>query len=92
MVTFTYTERQIADEIAALLAKLTNRWISLADVRVSLARWSRDDQDNALRKMERAYEAKLARQSSRVPLTPEDRAAAVVVGGEAKHLIWVFPE
>lgn len=89
MATYTHTESLIAAEITALLARLAGRWISLADVRPHLSRWSRPDQDNTLRKMEHMREARLARQSSQKPLTPEDRAAAVTIGGQKRHLIWI---
>lgn len=89
MDTFTYTESLIADEITALLQLLTGRWISLADVRPHLTRWSRADQDNTLRKMARMGDVKLAPQSNQKRLTPEERAAAVTIGGQAKHCIWI---
>ena len=92
MTAYTYTEGLIAAEIAALLHLLTGRWVSLADVRPHLSRWSRTDQDNTLRKMEQMKEVKLARQSNRKPLTPEDREAALIVGGQVKHLIWASEE
>jgi hypothetical protein len=89
MTAYTRTEGLIAAEITATLHLLTGRWISLADVRPHLSRWRRADQDNTLRKMERLQAVRLATQSSRTPLTPEGRAAALDVGGQPKHLIWV---
>jgi hypothetical protein len=87
MATFTDTEIQIAAQITALATP--DRWNSLTDLRPHLSRWTRQEQDNALRKMERLEDVNLVPESNQKTLTPADRAAAVWIGEQAKHLLWI---
>ncbi|MEV0994622.1 hypothetical protein [Nonomuraea sp. NPDC050202] len=87
MVTFTDTEIQIASEITALATP--GRWSSLTEIRQHLTRWTRPEVDTTLRLMERLEDVCIAPESNQKTLTLADREAAVEIGGQAKHLIWI---
>ncbi|MER6575788.1 hypothetical protein [Nonomuraea sp. NPDC001023] len=87
MVTFTDTEIAILDTIVEDAPR--ERWISLTDIRPRLARWTRADQDRALRKIERLDNINLVPESNQKTLKPADWDAAVEIGGQFKHCIWI---
>ncbi|GAA2861334.1 hypothetical protein [Nonomuraea rubra] len=87
MVTFTDTEAVIASYITANATP--GRWTSLTEIRQHLTRWTRPQVDTTLRLMERLEDVCIAPESNQKTLTEQDRAAAVEIGGQAKHLIWI---
>lgn len=62
-------------------------WVSLTRLRSALARVPRAEMDDALRQLSRRPEVYLIPEANQKILTAEDRAAAVDLGGEAKHLL-----
>jgi hypothetical protein len=62
-------------------------WVSLTRLRGALDRVPRDEIDEALRQLSRRPQVYLIPEANQKILTPEDRAAAVDLGGEAKHLL-----
>jgi hypothetical protein len=82
------------DTYIAILATIVavvpaERWVSLTTVRPNLAAWTREEQDAALRQIERLADVNLVPESNQKILTAEDRAAAVEIGDQDKHLIWI---
>ncbi|MEV0996899.1 hypothetical protein [Nonomuraea sp. NPDC050202] len=68
------------------------RWAGLAELRSLLGDMPRAEQDQALRELERLPYANLVPESNQKTLTADDRAAAVTLGGQDKHLIAVYTE
>lgn len=62
-------------------------WVSLTRLRGALARIPRDEVDEALRQLSHNPQVYLIPEANQKILTPEDRAAAVELGGEDKHLL-----
>ncbi len=62
-------------------------WVSLTRLRGALGGIPRDELDDALRQLSRRPQVYLIPEANQKILTPEDRAAAVELGGEAKHLL-----
>lgn len=82
------------DTYIAILAKIVavvpaEQWVSLTTVRQHLTRWTREEQDAALRLIERLADINLVPESNQKILTQADRAAAVEIGDQDKHLIWI---
>ncbi|WP_405433216.1 hypothetical protein [Micromonospora sp. NBC_00617] len=71
------------------LADAPGSLVSLARLRGSLADLARDDLDRVLRAMDRRREIHLEPDPNRKALTQAARDAAVVIGGEDKHLITI---
>jgi hypothetical protein len=71
----------------AKLAAAPRDWVSLADLRPLLDDLSRDDVDAALVELSRADGVVLSAEPNRKALTADETAAAVRIGGEAKHLL-----
>jgi hypothetical protein len=65
----------------------STEWVSLADLRDNLAAIPAADIDVALTKMALARKIRLIPEENQKTLTAADRAAAVNVGGEDKHLL-----
>ncbi|QSB07133.1 hypothetical protein [Natronoglycomyces albus] len=78
-------EQRLRDAYAAL-AREPGAWVPLAQVREHLAA-DRDEVDAALRTLFRARAIDLIPEVNQKTLTPEDRAAAINLGAEDKHLI-----
>jgi hypothetical protein len=62
-------------------------WVSLTRLRGALGRIPHDEMDEALRQLSLRPQVFLIPEANQKILTPEDRAAAVDLGGEAKHLL-----
>jgi hypothetical protein len=62
-------------------------YVSLTRLRSALARVPRAELDQALQQLSRRPEVYLIPEANQKILTPEDRAAAVELGGEARHLL-----
>ncbi|MFG1881666.1 hypothetical protein [Micromonospora sp. NPDC049102] len=71
------------------LADAPGDLVSLARLRGSLEDLARDDLDRVLRAMDRRREIHLEPDPNRKALTQAARDAAVVIGGEDKHLITI---
>lgn len=83
-------ESRIRDAYARLAAR-PGAWVSLAALRPLLADVPRADVDGTLVRMERLSDVNLVPESNQKTLTPREREAAVTVGEQAKHLLWIGP-
>jgi hypothetical protein len=79
---------RIRDAYARLAAK-PGAWVSLAGLRPLLGDVPRARVDEALTLMERLPDVNLVPESNQKTLTPGDREAAVIIGEQAKHLLWI---
>ena len=78
------------DLIRNAYAKLTQRpggWVGLAHLRTELADAPRPDVDAALHTLYRAPGVSLIREDNQKALTSADHDAAIMIGGQNKHLI-----
>lgn len=78
------------DQITATYKQLVNRpngWVCLTDLRPALTHIDRAELDQALKTMFRSQVANLVPEHNQKALTGEDRAAALRLGGEWKHLL-----
>ena len=66
-----------------------NRQLRLAELRAALPAISRPELDAALQAIERAGGAGLLPLDDPTEIRPEDRAAALLVGGRPRHLLWL---
>jgi hypothetical protein len=64
-------------------------WVGLTDIRLWISDLPRDVQDAALRNLERCPDVNLVPESNQKTLTQSDRDAAVWIGEQAKHLLWI---
>jgi hypothetical protein len=69
------------------LSKKPQDWVRLAKLRPALDGASRDDVDRVLLAMSRTGLVHLSPDSNRKALTEADRAAAIRIGSEPKHLV-----
>jgi hypothetical protein len=69
------------------LARRSNDWVSLTDLRPLLEPADRQDIDAALVRLERSGAATLVPEDDQQRLTDRDRASAVRIGGSALHRI-----
>ncbi|WP_083410244.1 hypothetical protein [Mycolicibacterium rutilum] len=80
----------LEDRIRAAYADLAPRpggWVGLTKLRAALNGAGRDDVDAALRTLYRQPGISLIPEENQKVLTDADRSAAVVIGGQPKHLI-----
>lgn len=71
------------------LADGPGAWVSLTRLRAALADLSRHEVDSALRELDLRPGVSLIPEANQKTLSPDDRVAAIRVGGEDKHLISV---
>ena len=71
------------------LASEPGEWVRLAEVRSLLDGVPAAEQDEAMRRVERAHDVHLVPETDQRSLVPADRAAAVTIGGAEKHLLRV---
>jgi hypothetical protein len=71
----------------AALATRPGAWLGLATLRDELTDMSTADLDTALRELYQSGAISLIPEENQKVLTPVDRAAAIEIGGQAKHLI-----
>ena len=64
-------------------------WVSLTEIRTWIQDLPREEQDEALRRLERCPDVNLVPESNQKTLTKARRAAAVEIGMQDKHLIWI---
>ncbi|GAA1691348.1 hypothetical protein GCM10009830_43880 [Glycomyces endophyticus] len=70
-----------------MLASKPGAWVSLTDLRAKLASVERESLDRLLHDLHVAEEVTLIPEENRRSITADDRAAAVRIGGEDRHLI-----
>ncbi|MBB4917556.1 hypothetical protein [Streptosporangium saharense] len=83
-------EGDVTTRIRAAYAKLADKpgdWINLVRLRPLLGDATREEVDIALKGMIHIPEVSIVPESNRKTLTPEARAAAVIIGEQEKHLI-----
>ncbi|MFF0312413.1 hypothetical protein ACFYSC_33700 [Streptosporangium sp. NPDC004379] len=83
-------EADVTERIRAAYAELAPRpgaRVGLARLRPLLGGFTRDEVDRALKGMIHLPEVSIVPENNQKTLTPEDRAAAVVIGDQDKHLI-----
>jgi len=68
-------------------APAMGRWVSLTDLRPLLAGINRKALDAEILRLHVAQHLTLIPEENRRSITPEDREAAIVVGGEPRHLL-----
>lgn len=73
----------------AELAAGPGAWVSLTALRRLLGDVPKAQVDETLVLMERLPDVNLVPESNQKTLTPEDREAAVIVGEQDKHLLWI---
>ena len=61
----------------------------LCELRKKLRNIERDELDEALMRMQREQEASLYQLDNRIEITDADRAAAIYVGREPRHILWI---
>ncbi|PYE13140.1 hypothetical protein DFR67_11879 [Williamsia limnetica] len=79
---------RIVEAYRSLAAK-PGAWVSLRRLRPALGDIDRDVLDDALRSLYTRPGITLIPEENQKSLTPDDRAAAVSIGGQNKHLIYV---
>lgn len=77
--------------LASLIRCITpaHRETPLVELRASLARYPRPLVDEALRQLANREDVHLWSESDQKRLTANDRAAALVLGGTARHLLLI---
>ncbi len=80
--------RQRVDTAFDELADPGREWVSLADLRKKLG-GTREDQDKVLLNLVKVGQIRLLPEENRKMLSPEDRAAALNLSGEDKHLLGI---
>jgi hypothetical protein len=73
----------------ATLAAEPGAWVILTRLRPLLSDVPKARVDEVLVAMERLEDVNLVPESNQKTLTPDDRAAAVVIGDQDKHLLWI---
>jgi hypothetical protein len=84
------TDGEIEDRIRTAYRKLAGAsqdWVALVDLRPLLGGAARADVDKVFKDLSRAGQINLAPDSNRKALTTVDHDAAIVIGGEANHLL-----
>ncbi|GII65512.1 hypothetical protein Skr01_55970 [Sphaerisporangium krabiense] len=71
------------------LANEPGAWVGIAEIRSHLGDVPRAEVDEALRAMNRMDGVSLVPDSNNKVLTEKDREAAVTIGDQDKHLIWI---
>ncbi|MEU8247731.1 hypothetical protein [Nonomuraea sp. NPDC048916] len=71
------------------LAASPGAWVSLTRLRPLLGDAPRREVDEALVRMERLADVNLVPESNQKTLTAQDREAAVNIGDQDKHLLWI---
>ncbi|HEY9312635.1 hypothetical protein [Williamsia sp.] len=81
-------ETRVVDAYRSLAAK-PGAWVSLRRLRPALSDVSRSDLDRAFRELYTQPGITLIPEENQKTLTSDDRAAAISIGGQDKHLIYV---
>ena len=83
----TMTASRIQKAVTDLAAETGSQWVKVTDLRERLAHVARTDLDRVLVGLYCDQKLNLVPRSAQQLLTRGDREAAVLVGGEAKHLV-----
>jgi hypothetical protein len=75
----------------AELPKATDGWVGLADLRDQLRELDRETVDDVLRAMARQDGVRIIPVANTKSLKPRDRAAALRIGVEDNHALWIGP-
>ncbi|GGL07048.1 hypothetical protein Sme01_12130 [Sphaerisporangium melleum] len=86
--TATEPEARVRAAYAALADK-PGTWVGLAKVRTLLADLPRAEVDETLRRMNDLPDVTLVPEANQKTLSEQDREAAVTIGGQNKHLLWI---
>jgi hypothetical protein len=73
------------------LPKAADGWVGLADLRERLGDLDRSTVDETLRVMARQQGVRIIPVANSKALRPRDRAAALRIGGEDNHALWIGP-
>jgi hypothetical protein len=82
-------DERIRAAYSAVTGGTPGTWIDLSRIRPHLQDITRAEQDAALRQLERQPDVNLVPESNQKTLTPARRAAAVEIGFQPKHLLWI---
>jgi hypothetical protein len=74
-------------ETYASIAGASRAWVGIRDIRHKLADVPRSDLDAALRRLEQAADVNIVPESNQKALSDDERAAAVIIGDQPKHLL-----
>src|SRR5262249_8448725 len=74
-------------ETYGALVNAPRAWVSIADIRRKLADVNRGDLDAALRRLENSADVNIVPESNQKTLSEDERAAAVIIGDQPKHLL-----
>jgi hypothetical protein len=89
----TVSERSVKGQIRDAYLALTGGEIKsrclLRDLRARLSKLSRSDVDTTVAQMVRSGEAVLFRLDNRLEITAADTHAAIRMGGEQQHILWL---
>ena len=80
---------QIRTAYLAVTGGIFNRRALLTDIRRRLPNVDRGALDNALELMQRQGDATLMQLDNRPDITPADEEAAIQIGQEARHILWI---
>lgn len=73
-----------------LVERTPTGWVNLADLREKIGdKMTRDELDAALKTLVREHKGILVPESDQSSLTPRDRKAALRIGGQYKHLLFI---
>ncbi|WP_214411737.1 hypothetical protein [Sphaerisporangium fuscum] len=85
-------EQDVQARIRAAYAEIGGRpgaYVGLTELRRRLGEVPRAEVDRALRAMNRLPDVNIVPESNQKTLTPEDREAAVTIGDQEKHVLWI---
>ncbi|HEU0237901.1 MAG TPA: hypothetical protein VFR11_01290 [Micromonosporaceae bacterium] len=71
----------------AAVASTPRAWVSIRDIRRELDDVPRPELDGALRRLEQAADVNIVPESNQKTLSEDERAAAVLIGDQPKHLL-----
>jgi hypothetical protein len=80
---------RIRAEYRSLAGGAFNKRVLLKDLRDRLSDVSREALDGALLRMAREEGTSLVELDNRREIQPSDRTAAIQIGGEPRHILWI---
>src|SRR5262249_43950958 len=80
---------RIRSAYCAISGGVFNKAVFLRDLRGKLSDFDRVTLEQTLLQMSRTGEASLMQQDNRRQITDADRAAAILIGGEPRHILWI---
>lgn len=73
------------------LAGQPGDWVGMADLRDQMGHLSRDEQDQALKRLMRQSGVQIEEETNQKTLRQRDRDAAINIGGRAQHVVSIAP-